>query len=173
MINRIQINNLWKNIKLDSLDTEHPEYVVWYQMLGATPDPKTDKQVATGYYYTLPSADPLPAGNKYYAVVDIAPKPGLDCGAMGTTKVVTIGKAAFAPALRPSLAKPGEDIQVVNLDPDAQTTIRVFSADGLMQKTMTTTGEESCTLKAAYENGFYLVEVISDDTKSTLRYIVQ
>jgi uncharacterized protein YegP (UPF0339 family) len=172
MINRHQINSLWANIKLDSLGLEHPEYVVWYQMLGATPD-STDRKVATGYYYTLPSGEPLPAGNKYYAVIDIAPKPGLDCGALGRTEIITIGTPAYAPALRPSLAKPGQEIEVVNLDPAAKTTIRVYSADGVLQKTMITQGEESCTIQAAKDNGFYLVELFSDDMKSTLRYIVQ
>ena len=172
MINRNQINDIpgWQ---LDSLDTEHPEYVSWYQMLGATPDVKTDKKVGEGYYYTMPDGEPLPAGNRYYAVVDIPASDAATCGAKGVTNVITIGTSAAAPALVPSLSRPGEDIQVINLNPTEQTTIRIYSTDGLLQRTYTAYGEESFTIKAANDFGVYLVELSNDNLKSTLRYIVK
>lgn len=171
MINRNQIQELgWK---LDSLDLEHPEYVTWYQMLGATPDVNNDKEVWKGYYYTLPNGEPLPAGNKYYAVIDIPATSAAACGAQGITRVITIGNSAAAPALVPSLSKPGQDIQVINLNPMEQTTIRIYSADGLLQRTYISYGEESFTIKAANDLGFYLVELSSEEMKTTLRYIVK
>lgn len=171
MINRNQIKELgWK---LDSLDLEHPEYVTWYQMLGATPDVNNDKEVWKGYYYTLPNGEPLPAGNKYYAVIDIPATSADACGAQGITRVITIGNSAAAPALVPSLSKPGQDIQVINLNPMEQTTIRIYSADGLLQRTYISYGEESFTIKAANDLGFYLVELSSEEMKTTLRYIVK
>ena len=172
MINRKQINNLWDNIQLDSLDTEHPEYVIWYKMLGAAPD-STDTKVGTGYYYTLPTGAPLPAGDKYYAVLDIPAASADFCGARGISRVITIGASAAAPALVPSLSKPGEDIQVINLDPTVETKIRIYTAEGLLQRTYTAYGEESFTIKAANDFGFYLVELSSDNLKTTLRYIVK
>ena len=172
MINRNQINSIpgWK---LDSLGIEHPEYVTWYQMLGATPDITTDKKVGTGYYYTLPSGEPLPAGDKYYAYVDIPASSAAVCGALGITEVITIGAPAAAPALVPSLAKPGEDIQVINLDPTVETLIRIYTAEGLLQKTYKAYGDTSFTIKAAGDFGFYLVELSNESLKSTLRYIVK
>ena len=170
MINRNQINEMpgWQ---LDSIDNGEG-YVKWYQMLGATPDPTTDTRVAVGYYYTLETGEPIPAGS-YYATVEIPASSAALCGAIGTTEVYTIGAAAPAPALIPSLARPGEEIKVINLDPEVETTIRIYTAEGLLQKNFTVSGESSFTIQAAYDNGFYLVELISNNLKSTLRYIVK
>ena len=170
MINRNQINEMpgWQ---LDSIDNGEG-YVKWYRMLGATPDPTTDTRVAVGYYYTLETGEPIPAGS-YYATVEIPASSAALCGAIGTTEVYTIGAAAPAPALIPSLARPGEEIKVINLDPEVETTIRIYTAEGMLQKNFTVSGEASCTIQAAYDNGFYLVELISNNLKSTLRYIVK
>lgn len=170
MINRNQINEMpgWQ---LDSIDNGEG-YVKWYRMLGETPDPTTDTRVAVGYYYTLETGEPIPAGS-YYATVEIPASTAALCGAIGTTKVYTIGAAAPAPALIPSLARPGEEIKVINLDPEVETTIRIYTAEGMLQKNFTVSGEASCTIQAAYDNGFYLVELISNNLKSTLRYIVK
>ena len=62
---------------------------------------------------------------------------------------------------------------MINLNPMEQTTIRIYSADGLLQRTYTAYGEESFTIKAASDFGFYLVELSSDNLKTTLRYIVK
>ena len=173
MINRNQINNLKGWADLDSLHFDHPEYVNWYQMLGATPDITSDKFLTTGYYYTLASGDPLPAGDKYYAYIELPASPGAICGSVGMTEVITIGVTGAAPALVPTLARPGENIKVLNLDPTEETTIRIYTADGILQGTYTASGEETFVLRAASENGFYLVELSNDSMKSTLRYIVK
>ena len=176
-INLHQINALpgWH---LDDMDNGQG-YVKWYKMAGAAPDPSSDQLVATGYYYTLDKdnlpdgkvgGDPIPAGT-YYATVEIPDASG--CGASGITVPYTISAAAAAPALMPSLARPGEDIKVVNLNPMAETTIRIYSTEGLLQKVYTTSGEETFIIQAAEHNGIYLVELLSDDLKSTLRYIVK
>ncbi len=168
MIDRNEINAIpgWH---LDSLDTEHPEYVTWYEI-----DPSgNEKQVATGYYYTLPTGEPLPTGYTYYAVVNIPASTGATCGAQGTTEHYTIPAHAAAPALVPTLARPGENIRVLNLDPETETTIRIYTAEGILQATYTVQGEQTYTIQAARENGFYLVELSNDSMKSTLRYIVK
>ena len=168
MINRNQIENLdgWH---LDSLQNDHPEYVKWHQIdLNGN-----DTKVGEGYYYTLANGEPLPTGYKYYAIVEIPAVPGKSCGALGRTETITIGVTAAAPALVPSLARPGEDIQVINLNPEVETTIRVYSTDGILQKVLTSIGETHCTIKASDAIGFYLVEIVGDDMKSTLRYMVK
>ena len=172
MINRNQINSIpgW-TAALDSIDNGEG-YVKWFKMQGATPDPTTDPQVAVGYFYTLETGDPLPAG-MYYATVEIPASDAAKCGAMGTTEIYTVAGAAPAPALMPSLARPGEDIRVVNLDPKVETVIRVYTADGMLQQTFNVSDAESYTIQAGYNHGFYLVELVSDNMKSTLRYIVK
>jgi hypothetical protein len=167
MINRNEINAM-SGWLLDSLGIEHPEYVTWYQIDLAGDTTK----VGEGYYYTLESGDPLPTGYTYYAVIDIPATEG-NCGAEGTTMTYTIPAPAGAPALMPSLARPGEDIKVINLDPETETTIRIFTAEGSLQNVYTVSGKDVFTIKAAYGQGFYLVEVSADSMKSTLRYIVK
>ena len=166
MINRHEINALgWK---LDSLDLDHPEYVKWYRINA----PGDTTFLDNGYYYTLTSGEPLPAGT-YYAVIDIEPTGGARCGAKGVTEEYTVKGAAPAPALMPSLARPGQDIRIVNLNPMVQTNVRIYSADGLVQGSYTVSGEESYAIKAAGTTGFYLVELYNEGMKSTLRYIVK
>ena len=168
MINRNEINAIpgWQ---LDSLDVEHPEYVTWYEI-----DPAgNEKVVGTGYYYNLASGDPLPAGYTYYAVVNIPASSAATCGAMGETERYTIPASSGVPALVPSLARPGEDIRIINLDPETQTIVRIYTAEGLMQRMYTVSGEESFTIKAADANGFYMVELSNENLQTTLRYIVK
>ncbi len=166
MINRNQINEIpgWH---LDSLDTEHPELVEWYR-IEASGDTTF---LGTGYYYTLPSGDPLPAG-VYFAEINL-PAVGESCGAIGKTILYTITASAGAPALMPSYAQPGEDIRVVNLDPMEETIIRVYTAEGALQATYKAHGETTYPIKAAFEQGFYIVELSNSSMKSTLRYIVK
>ena len=169
MINRNQINALDGWADLDSLDNEQGKYVEWYR-IEASGDTTS---LGTGYYKTLPTGEPLPAGD-YFAYIDLPRSAGAECGSVGKTKILTIAAAATAaPALVPSLARPGEDIQVINLDPEVETIIRIYSAEGLLQKTYTSYGETSFTIKAANDNGFYIVELNADSIKSTLRYIVK
>lgn len=168
MINRLEINGLpgWENV-LDSLDNGLG-YVVWYKE--ATP---ADVEVGKGYYYNLPTGDPLPAGDVYYAVVEIPAVAGATCGLRGETRHYQIKGQANAPALMPSLAKPGENIRVINLDPMVETTIRLYTTDGMLQRTFVVSGQEAFLLKAQNEHGFYLVELSNENMKSTLRYIVK
>ena len=167
MINRNAINSIpgWENI-LDSLDNG-AGYVKWYKE--ATP---ADELVWTGYYYTLASGEPLPAGDTYYAVLDIPATAGT-CGLKGETEHYTIPVGAGAPALVPSLAKPGENIQVINLNPELETIVRLYTSEGLLQATYYVAGQETYTIKAADARGFYMVELSNSEMKSTLRYIVK
>ena len=164
MIDRNAINSMdgW------NLDIVNDTILVkWYKE--ATPE---NEFLGYGYYYTKSNGDVLDAGT-YYALVEIPAAEGEPCGLKGETNHYTVAGAAPAPALVPSLARPGEDVTVLNLDPEKETLIRIFTTDGLLQGMYTVRGETSFTIKAAYEVGFYLVELSNDDLKSTLRYIVK
>jgi len=169
MINRIQINKL---LGKDSLDLGADTALVsWYRE--ATP---TDEFIGHGYYYT--DNDRIRQGlaikpGVYYAVIDVPSATGSPCGIKGETKHYTVSGMSAAPALMPSLAKPGEDIQIVNLDPDQNTIVRIYTTDGLLQHSFTTTGQTSYTIKAADAHGFYMVVLSNDSLKTTLRYIVK
>ena len=63
--------------------------------------------------------------------------------------------------------------RIVLIDTSNWQVIRIFTTEGLIQRTYTARGEETFTIKAANDHGFYLVELTSGDEKSTLRYIVK
>jgi len=172
MINRNEINAISAEWQLDSLGLEHPEYVEWYYISAAGDTTYLDNGYDYGYYYTLESGDPLPAG-QYFAKIDLPAVAGNPCGAQGQTIVYTVTGAAAAPALVPSLARPGEEVHVINLDPTQETIIRVYTTEGLLHASYKAFGETSYTIKAANDHGFYLVELSNDSMKTTLRYIVK
>jgi hypothetical protein len=172
MINRNEINAISAEWQLDSLGLEHPEYVEWYYISAAGDTTHLDNGYDYGYYYTLESGDPLPAG-QYFAKIDLPAVASNPCGAMGQTIVYTVTGAAAAPALVPSLARPGEEVHVINLDPTQETIIRVYTTEGLLHASYKAFGETSYTIKAANDHGFYLVELSNDSMKTTLRYIVK
>lgn len=153
-------------------------FVTWYKMVGAVQDPTVD-QVLKGedgsewhnYYYTN-ALTGTPLVGSIYARIEL-PASGDDCGFIGTTVVIDCPAPAGAPALMPTLARPGQDIQVLNLDPEMETIIRVYSTEGLLMNNYSITGQETFTFKAAYAYGYYLVEVRNDSHKVTLRYIVK
>ena len=103
MINRNQINAISAEWYLDSLGIEHPEYVEWYRI--ETNGDTTS--LGNGYYYTLASGEPLPAGT-YYAELNVTAAAGAPCGAKGKTILYTITGAAAAPgrSCRPAAGNP-------------------------------------------------------------------
>jgi hypothetical protein len=139
--------------------------VEWFEIN----DPNT--VLAENYYYN--KADGSPLVGTFYAVVTV--DNGTACGLYGRTQNIVCGAVAsgIAPLLAPSIVMPGEDIKVLNLDPEKETMIRVFTTEGLLQRTYNVRGEETFTIKAANDHGFYLVELTSGEDKSTLRYIVK
>lgn len=164
MIDRRDIN---ENMPGWRLEEDETDLVQWYKVSS----PK-DIFLGYGFYYTKSDGSVLDAGT-YYATVELPASEGAKCGARGETNHWVVKGANNAPALMPSLARPGEDIRVVNLNPEEQTTIRVYTTEGLNKGSYTVRGEESFTIKAGYEHGFYLVEIVSENDKSTLRYIVK
>jgi len=164
MINRTQINKLLA----DSLDRDNDTTLVkWYRE--SSPE---DEFLGVGYYYTNLDGSPIEAG-VYYAVVEIPASNGAKCGAKGETQHYRLSGGKSAPALIPTLARPGQDVRVINLDPELYTTIRIYSTEGVLQNTYNVHGENTFTIKAANNHGFYLVELSGDSMNTTLRYIVK
>ena len=164
MINRTEINKLLK----DTLDLLNDTALVsWYKE-----NPAGDEFLGYGYYYCKPNGDVLDAG-VYYAVIDIPPTAGAVCGSRGETKHYPVSGASGAPALMPSLARPGEEIRIVNLDPEQTTTVRLYTSEGLLHGSYIVSGQSDFSIKAADANGFYMVELSNESMKTTLRYIVK
>ena len=140
------------------------QYVKWYQVA----DPE-DVQVGEGYYLTKEDGEPFVG--EYYAIISI-PSDN-ECGLLGYTNHLVCEAPAAAPMLMPSMARPEETITIYNLDPMKETIIRVYTTEGLMVSSYTVSGQDTFQITANAENGFYLVELNSEDMKSTLRYIVK
>ena len=168
VLNRNKINLMdggWRNV-LDSIYTPGGKVTVeWFNA--------NDPNKAVAWDYFLDNSDGSPLVGTFYAVIKV--DNGTACGLYGRTPDIVLGAAAsgIAPVLAPSIVMPGEDIKVLNLDPEKETLIRVFTTEGLLQRTYNVRGEETFTIKAANEHGFYLVELMSGEDKSTLRYIVK
>ena len=149
------------------------EEVTWYRMAGTTIDPQRDEQTGKGYYYTV--------GNQlrgsYYAVIDHEWQDGdietSHCGGLLRTVLLVCGTEQGAPRLLPTVARPLEEIRVLNLDPEKTTEIRVYSADGKLLDTCTEQAATEYTFHAAGTAGVYMVDVRTEDTSVTLRYIVK
>lgn len=136
------------------------EDVVWYKVGTVLP-------IATGYYY----ATGKPLTGSYYAVISVEDETG--CARVGTTVVVNCDVVSAAPELIPTYAMPAEQMRLINLDPEKETTIRVFSTSGRLLNQYKVTNESSFLMPAQKESGFYMVEVLTEETKLTLRYIVK
>ena len=163
MINRIQINEMtgW------NLDEKNDTALVkWYRE--AEPE---DEFLGYGYYYTN-KGKPVEDGI-YYAKVEIPASDAMQCGAKGETNHYRVSGSGSNPALVPSLAQPGQDIRIIHLDPEQHTIIRIYNAQGVLRETYNVSGETAFTIKAARDNGFYIVELLDDSMKTTLRYIVK
>ena len=165
MIDRQQLLNLGWTV--DELPEFAPAGLVkWFFNDAELNDAKYNNK---GYYLTYEKGETLPNG-KYRAVVDTDPE---GCGKKAVGEIDINVAPAAAPALMPTLAQPNEDIKVLNLDPEQTTIIRVYTTEGLIQGTYTTTGVETFIIKAAADHGFYMVELSNEGLNTTLRYIVK
>jgi hypothetical protein len=155
----------WQNV-LDSIYTRGGKVTVeWFNA--------NDPLNPVAWDYFLDNSDGSPLVGTFYAEITI--DNGSACGLYGRTPDIVLGNVAsgIAPVLAPSIVMPGEDIKVLNLDPEKETIIRIFTTEGLLQHTYNVSGQETFTIKAANAQGFYLVELLSGNEKSALRYIVK
>lgn len=136
-----------------------------------TPDVNADTEVATGFYYTTENADALVG--TYYARIVHAASSESDCAAEARTVILTCANSTKAPQLRPNVVLPEEQIQVVNLNPDMETDIVVYTSTGQKVAAYTSREAETFLMNAASDTGYYMVDIQCDGEKITLRYVVK
>ena len=165
-LNAIQDNLGW---------TLKEEDVTWYKVVGdADPtypdDTKKDIEVGTGFYYT--TGEQI-VGN-YYALIEHEKVEASDCEQHAiSTVLMCANSGAAAPALQSTMVNPGQAIYILHLNPLTQTEIRVYDIEGNLLQTYTSTEAEKFPIRAASQQGFYMVDVQTDEQKTTLRYIVK
>ena len=142
--------------------------VTWYLVV----EGDEDKVVGTGYYLTTADGTSLPAGY-YYARVNHERVSPSDCDGVLQTVILLVGEPADGIKLAPSVAKPQELIRLLNLDPEAVSIVRMYSATGELMDTFQITDTKETTFSAAHTAGYYIVEVQTETEKVSLRYVVK
>mgnify|MGYP003508459858 FL=1 len=144
------------------------EDVVWYRVVNAN----HADSIGGGYYLTTADGTPLPAG-EYYARINHTRVVPSECDGILQTVCLIIGQDNNGPKLVPTIARPHELIQLLNLDPDAVSTVNVYSTTGELIETFQVTDKQNTTFPAAHLTGYYIVDVKTETEKVSLRYIVK
>ena len=157
-----------KQIKADFGWDVVAEDVTWYMVV----EGGIDQEMGKGFYLAKADGTPLEAG-KYYARINHTATEASDCDGILQTVDVVVATTAEAPKLVPTVARPNELIQVLNLNADAVSTISVYSTTGELMHTFQVSNQENATFPAAQLTGYYVVEVLTETEKVSLRYIVK
>ena len=127
---------------------------------------------SNSYYYNNADGSPLMAGN-YYVLMKLPGAEG-ECPTYLRSVEVELGQSAsLAPQLVPTIAEPNEQLRILNLNPSNVTEVRVFNTSGELIENYTASEATEFVFKAATMQGYYMVEVQSENDKVTLRYIVK
>lgn len=151
-----------------------PEQVAWYRLNGDVDNRVLDESewddelVGTGDYYT--TGQRL-VGN-YYAMITL-PGEEENCPVRLLSNVLHEPQAKLAPALRPNMVAPGETLEIVNLDAEKVTTVRVYTLQGVLQSVYTAANIDRLTIEAATQSGYYVVYVETEGAPVALPYVVK
>lgn len=154
-----------------------PEDVTWYRVVGEPDAPadevKDDAVVGRGFYLTL--AKNFWGTGDYYAIVDVSVNATaqLCTDVMRTILIHYAGGAKKQElCLLPNAVNAGGQMKLAGLDPNEQTTIRVYSSAGQMIDSYICEGETTFMLQAAGTSGCYYVHVSSPTYDTVLKYVV-
>ena len=106
-----------------------------------------------------------------YAIIDSSNADA--CGNLYRTNVLVLTANGLAPKLMPTVARPNENLHLLNLNSSEVTEVRVFSTSGELMETYNAEQVSEFVFKAATLPGYYLVEVQHNGEQTTLRYIVK
>ena len=151
-----------------------PDQVTWYKVVGAVDvygEVGDDIVVGTGHNYNLPDGENIVGS--YYALVEQTEVDVNGCTGVYRTTILTSGVIGAAPRLVPNVVRPDESMTLKNLNPNQIHEIRVYSTTGELMETYTTEKVSEFILNANHTQGYYLVDVINENEKVTLRYLVK
>ena len=144
--------------------------VMWYQVNGDVDtswEVENDTPLGTGYYIDSQEG----YTGEVYAVINASTED--KCQNIYRTKVIALVPAGQAPKLMPTIARPSEDLHLMNLNPSNVTEVRVFNTSGELMATYQAEEASEFVFKAATLPGYYMVEVQHNGEQTTLRYIVK
>ena len=151
-----------------------PEQVTWYQAVGAVDtygEQGDDIAVGTGHSYNLPGGAII-VGN-YYVVIERIDVSDDDCAAVYRSIVISSVNATSAPRLVPNAVRPSEMMTIKDLDPNQVNEIYVYSTTGELLATYTAEKVREFMLRASHTTGYYIIDVVNNEGKHTLKYIVR
>ena len=146
--------------------------MAWYQVVGDQPNVEVDTYLHDGYAHNEEDGSVI-AGGKYYARIVHKAVSASDCGGEVQTTIVEASVSQLAPQLLPNTARPNESLRLVNLDATTITTVNVYTTTGEMLNAYQVNYDNQLVFNAAQLPGFYIVEVIAETGKTSLRYIVK
>jgi hypothetical protein len=144
--------------------------VAWYQVVGEMDNSweiVDDKPLGAGLY--IENLDGF--SGQIYAIIDASNEGA--CGNLYRTKDLVLAAAGQAPKLMPTIARPSEDLHLLNLNPAHVAEVRVFNTNGELLATYSAEQASEFVFKAATMPGYYMVEVQHNGEQTTLRYIVK
>jgi hypothetical protein len=153
-----------------------PEEVKWYRVvneLDTYGQPGDDEFTGiTGHYFNYADASVM-AGQYYALIVHTTEGNAEECDTYMRTEVITCTINKVTPRLLSNVARPDDNLTLINLNPEMITEIRVYSTTGELMATYTADQVEEFIFKAAHVSGYYMVDVETEDNKVTLRYVVK
>ena len=151
-----------------------PAQVVWYKVVGtvdAYGEKGDDIKVGVGHSYNMPNGAVIEGA--YYVLVERMEVTGDECEAAYRSVVISTVVGAQAPKLVPNAVRPSEMMTIKDLDPNQINEIYVYSTTGEMLATYTAEKVREFMLRASNTTGYYIIDVVNNDGKHTLKYIVK
>ena len=147
--------------------------VAWYQVVGEMDNSweiDDDKPLGVGLY--IEDEENLQAyTGEIYAIIDSSNEGA--CGNLYRSKVLVLAPAGQAPKLMPTIARPSEDLHLLNLNSANVAEVRVYNTSGELMSVYKAEEASEFVFKAETMPGYYLVEVQHNGEQTTLRYIVK
>ena len=146
------------------------DQVTWYQVVGEMDNSweiVDDKVLGSGMYIE----DLNGFTGQIYAIIDSSNEGA--CGNLYRTKVLVLAPAGQAPKLMPTIARPSEDLHLLNLNSANVAEVRVYNTSGELMSVYKAEEASEFVFKAETLPGYYLVEVQHNGEQTTLRYIVK
>ena len=152
-----------------------PEQVIWYKVVGdmdAYGAPSNDMVVGIGHSYNLPDGSVI-KGDYYALIIQDSPNSN-GCTSVYRTVVLTATQDQNnSPALVPNVVQPNAQLSLQNLDPTKVHEVRVYDTSGDCIATYMAEHVSEFLFSANHVAGYYLVDVINENNKITLRYVVK
>jgi hypothetical protein len=137
-----------------------------------TQDPMTwnDKLLATGYYYT--TGEPLVG--TYYARLLYSESEQHPCGLTARTNIITCTPVQYAPTITPTIASPGQTLEIQGINPQEECDVKVYNGQGLQVQQMHAVQKaQTIQIIAQDTPGCYLIELWMGQDMYTFKYIVK